>query len=112
MENKLGRLIGKDWTAILKSYGEMGVKALAKATPVDSGKTASSWGYEIEKTDRGYTIHWINTNVNKHVNVAIILQYGHATGGGGWVEGRDYINPALEPVIELLTKTLWEGVDS
>lgn len=112
IENKLGRLIGLDWTKLLRPYAEMGVKALSEATPVDTGKTAASWTYDIEQTEKGYVIHWINTNVNKHVNVAIILQNGHYTGTKGWVEGRDYINPALQPVLNMLSKTLWEEVIS
>ena len=93
---------------MLKKYAEDGVKALAEATPRDSGKTADS----IEENDRGLTIYWTNSNVNKHVNIAIIIQYGHATGSGGWVEGRDYINPALRPIFDQMADALWKEVSS
>ena len=85
---------------ILEKYGSMGVSALAAATPVDTGKTAASWTYEIEMNKDSYVITWLNTNVVNHVNIALILQYGHATKNGGWVSGRDYINPALQPVFD------------
>lgn len=79
---------------ILDKYGRIGVEALRNATPVDSGLTAASWSYEIQDEPGRATIEFHNSNVNNHVNIALILQYGHGTGTGGWVEGRDYINPA------------------
>lgn len=112
MDHFLRKLLKKDWSQVLKKYAEAGVQALANATPVDSGKTAESWGYEIEETKSGLTIYWTNSNVNKHVNIAIIIQYGHATGGGGWVEGRDYINPALRPIFDQMADALWKEVSS
>lgn len=112
VDHFLRKLLKKDWSQVLKRYAEAGVEALAKATPVDSGKTAESWGYEIEETKNGLTIYWTNSNVNKHVNIAIIIQYGHATGGGGWVEGRDYINPALRPIFDQMADALWKEVSS
>lgn len=84
----------------LDKYGRAGVAALSSATPVDSGKTADSWYYEIERQNGRATINFYNSNVNQGVPIAIILQYGHGTGTGGWVEGRDYINPALQPVFD------------
>lgn len=96
--------------AILDKYGRMGVEQLAAATPVDTGHTASSWIYEIEVTGTSYTITWSNTNVNKHVNIALILQYGHGTRNGGYVQGRDYINPALQPVFDQLAEEAWREV--
>ena len=108
----LRKLLKKDWSQVLKKYAEAGVQALSAATPVDSGKTAASWGYEIEETKSGLTIYWTNSNVNKHVNIAIIIQYGHATGSGGWVEGRDYINPALRPIFDQMADALWKEVSS
>lgn len=97
---------------ILEKYGQMGVSALAAATPVDTGKTAASWTYEIEMTKDSYVITWLNTNVNKHVNIALILQYGHATRNGGYVSGRDYINPALQPVFDQIAAEAWREVTS
>ena len=97
---------------ILNKYGKMGVSALAAATPVDTGKTADSWIYEIETSKDSYTITWSNTNVNNHVNIALILQYGHATRNGGYVSGRDYINPALQPVFDQIAEEAWREVTS
>ena len=112
VDHFLRKLLKKDWSQVLKKYAEEGVQALSAATPVDSGKTAASWGYEIEETKSGLTIYWTNSNVNKHVNIAIIIQYGHATGSGGWVEGRDYINPALQPIFDQMADALWKEVSS
>lgn len=94
----------------LEKYAKKGVEALASATPVDSGLTASSWTYEIVNEKGSITINFINTNVNKHVPIAVILQYGHATGNGGWVEGRDYINPAIQPIFDEMVKDIWREV--
>lgn len=96
----------------LGKYGKAGVDALASATPVDSGLTADSWYYEIEKGSGSTSIVFYNSNVNKGVNIAIILQYGHGTGTGGWVEGRDYINPAIQPVFEEIAEKAWKEVTS
>lgn len=95
---------------ILEKYGQEGVDALASATPVDSGLTAASWYYELTVTNTAATIVYCNSNVNKGVNIAIILQYGHGTGTGGWVEGRDYINPAIQPVFDSLAERAWGEV--
>ena len=97
---------------ILEKYGRMGVEALAAATPVDTGKTADSWTYEIEPTSSGYSINWLNTNVNKHVNIALILQYGHGTRNGGYVKGRDYINPAIQPIFDKMSSAIWQEVEN
>ncbi len=96
--------------SVLNKYGAKGVQALAAATPKDSGLTASCWGYEIENTGKGWTINWTNTNINKYVNIAIILQYGHGTGTGGYVTGRDYINPALAPIFDELANEAWKEI--
>lgn len=96
--------------SILEKYGNMGVQALSAATPIDSGKTASSWVYDIEMTNSGYQINWNNTNVNKGVNIALILQMGHGTRNGGYVRGRDYINPAIQPVFDQLANEAWQEV--
>lgn len=95
---------------ILEKYGAMGVSALAAATPVDSGLTANSWGYEISVRKEGATIHWTNTNQNNGVYIAVILQYGHGTGTGGYVQGRDYINPAIRPVFDKIAEEAWMEV--
>ena len=94
----------------LERFAKKGVEALASATPVDSGLTANSWEYEIVNEKGSITINFINTNVNKHVPIAVILQYGHATGNGGWVEGRDYINPAIQPIFDEMVRGLWREV--
>jgi len=95
---------------VLDRFGKQGVAALASATPVDSGKTAASWSYEIKSQNGVYSIQFNNSNINKYVNIAIILQYGHGTRNGGWVEGRDYINPAIQPIFDKITDQAWEEV--
>lgn len=94
----------------LDKYGREGVEALRAATPVDSGKTADSWYYEIENQNGKATISFHNSNVNDNVSIAVILQYGHGTRNGGWVEGRDYINPALQPVFDKIAADAWKEV--
>ena len=96
--------------SILEKYAQQGVSALASATPVDSGATASSWGYEITRSGQGATIYWTNTNSNQGVIIAVILQYGHGTGTGGYVQGRDYINPAMRPVFDQIADAAWREV--
>ena len=96
--------------SVLDKYGQAGVAALSSATPVDSGETANSWFYEIEHTSTSATITFCNSHINKGVPIAIILQYGHGTGTGGWVEWRDYINPAIQPVFDKITSEAWEEV--
>ena len=97
-------------TVLLSKYGQEGVAALASATPVESGQTASSWSYEIEHSAGSSVIRFNNSHINKGVPIAIILQYGHGTGTGGWVEGRDYINPAIQPVFDRLANEAWREV--
>lgn len=97
---------------VLDQYGKAGVSALSSATPVDSGLTASSWYYRIERNDNSARIVFLNSHINKGVPIAIILQYGHGTGTGGWVEGRDYINPAIQPVFDRLADAAWKEVTS
>ena len=91
-------------------YGQAGVNALSSATPVDSGKTANSWYYKIERTKNTISITFYKSNVNKGVPIASILQYGHGTGTGGWVEGRDYINPAIQPIFDKMAEEAWKEV--
>lgn len=108
----LEKLRDEQYMRALDKYGRIGVEALRNATPVDTGLTASSWTYEVqnEKPLNRYSIEFHNSNVNNYVNIAIILDVGHGTGTGGWVEGKHYIDPALQPVIDELTKNIWEEV--
>ena len=91
-------------------YGREGVAALASATPIDSGETAASWYYEIKNNAGSISISFLNSHVNKGVLIAVILQYGHGTGTGGWVEGRDYINPAIQPIFDRILNDVWREV--
>lgn len=94
----------------LDKYGRAGVAALASATPVESGVTAASWRYEINHNQDSVSISFYNDNINKGIPIAIILQYGHGTGTGGWVEGKDYINPAIQPIFDKITEDAWKEV--
>jgi len=98
------RQLQKRHISKLDSYGKRGVEALQKATPKDTGKTADSWRYDYRITDESISLTWYNDNYNNGVPIAIILQYGHATGTGGWVEGRDYINPAMQPIFDKIAE--------
>lgn len=95
----------------LDKYGKQGVEALRLATPVDTGKTANSWSYSIEREKNAVSIVWNNTNVKNGVNIAVLIQYGHGTGTGGYVYGRDYINPAIQPVFDDIANNLWKEVN-
>lgn len=92
----------------LEQYAQKGVEALASATPIDSGKTAESWSYEIHRSGKQIEIVWTNNNINDGVNIAVILQYGHGTRNGGYVVGRDYINPAMRPVFDEIAEAAWK----
>ena len=94
----------------LDKYGRQGVAALSSATPVDSGLTAKSWYYEIENKNGSAIIKFNNSNIQNGVPIAIILQYGHGTRNGGWVEGRDYINPAIQPIFDEIANEAWREV--
>lgn len=96
--------------SILDKYGREGVAALSSATPVDSGETANSWFYKIKHSNGSASITFCNSNINDGVPIAIILQYGHGTGTGGWVEGRDYINPAIQPIFDKIVDAAWKEV--
>lgn len=111
-EKLLKKSLGLDYMSVLEKYGQEGVQALSAATPVDSGKTSTSWNYRINRNRTGISLEFYNTNVNKGVNIAIILQYGHGTRQGGWVQGRDYINPALKPIFDQLADAAWKEVTS
>lgn len=94
----------------LDKYGREGVSALSSATPVDTGKTAGSWYYEIENRNGSATISFYNSNIQNGIPIAIILQYGHGTRNGGWVQGRDYINPAIQPIFDRIANDAWREV--
>lgn len=110
----LKKSLGKDYLSVLAKYAAQGVSALSAGTPIDSGETATSWFYKIvQNKEKGrISIEWHNSNVNNGVNIAVILQYGHATRNGGWVEGRDYINPALQSIFDKLADAAWKEVTS
>lgn len=115
--NRLEKYLSKSIDAVtlnhLQKYGEEGVQVLKAATPVDSGVTAESWRYDITTTSSGYALEFHNDNVvNGWFNVAIMLDVGHGTGTGGWVEGRHYIDPAIEPIFEKMAQDLWLEVIS
>jgi hypothetical protein len=94
----------------LDKYGREGVAALASATPVDTGRTANSWHYEIEQKQGSVSISFYNTNIQNGIPIAVILQYGHATRNGGWVQGRNYINPAIQPIFDKIADAAWKEV--
>ena len=112
LERFLKNASRRNYRRLLEEYGRRGVDALSMATPVDSGMTASSWSYDISETSNGFEINWNNSNVNDGVNIAIILQYGHGTGTGGYVQGRDYINPALQSVFDGFVDDLTKAVNN
>lgn len=97
-------------TRNLEKYGREGVAALAAATPVDTGKTANSWYYEITEDQGSVTIAFHNSNLQNGIPIAILLQYGHGTNHGGWVQGRDYINPAIQPIFDKIADSAWKEV--
>jgi hypothetical protein len=111
-EKFLDHVSKTDIFAELDAYAREGVVALAAATPVDSGLTAQLWDYEISHSFGKYTITWTNTHIVKGVPIAIILQYGHGTGTGGYVQGRDYINPAIRPIFDKISDHVWKVVTS
>lgn len=97
---------------VLDKYGKLGVDALSDATPIRSGLTSSSWNYKVEKSGGYYRIIWSNSNVQNGANIAILLQYGHGTGTGGYVHGEDYINPAIRPIFDKISFEVWKVVTS
>lgn len=104
------RILEKVKLSSLDSWGRKGVNALSSATPRDSGMTAESWYYQIVRTDNGVRLQWLNSNVNNGVNIALIIQYGHAARNGVFIEGRDYINPALKPIFNSIEESAWKEV--
>lgn len=109
-ESFLRRARKLNLAVILDKYGRVGVEALRASTPIDSGITSSSWGYSIETNSKTSRIVWTNSHVVSGVNIAIILQYGHATGTGGYVQGRDFINPAIQPIMDRIAEDVWREV--
>jgi len=109
-EKLLQGVLKAQYLHILEKYGAAGVLALSNSTPIDSGKTASSWYYEIKKTRGGYSIVWSNANVVDGVPIAVLIQYGHGTKNGGYVQGIDYINPALKPIFDNIADDAWREV--
>ena len=112
--SKLTRFLEKAKNVVrigdLDKYGREGVAALSSATPVDTGLTADSWYYKVEHANGSASINFYNSNIQNGVPIAIILQYGHGTGNGGWVQGRDYINPAIQPIFDKIAENAWREV--
>lgn len=111
-ESFLNKMLKRDLYSNLDRYAKEGVAALARATPADSGLAASSWSYEIKIDAGGASIIWKNTDIENGFPVAIMLQYGYSTGTGGWVQGRDYINPAIKPIMDKIADAVWKEVTS
>ena len=111
-ETFMRKVLSYNFMQRMNKYGEMGVAALESATPVESGKTARSWGYKVVPKKNSIAIVWTNSNVVSGVPIAIILQYGHGTGTGGFVQGIDYINPAMKPVFDKISQDFWMEVSS
>lgn len=109
-EKLLKKSLGKDYRSVLEKFAQQGVRALSAATPVDTGVTAASWSYEIIQNEGSLSVVWKNSNVQKGVNIALLLQYGHGTRNGGYVIGRDYINPALKPLFDAMADAAWKEV--
>jgi hypothetical protein len=112
VERLLKKMLNLDYVDPLDAYAQQGVQALAAATPRDSGLAASSWGYQIQRRGSRVTITWTNDNVESGFPVVIALQYGYATGTGGYVQGRDYINPAITPIFDRIAEQVWKEVTS
>lgn len=108
----LEKLSSKQLFSSLERHGRIGVDALSRSTPREKGETANSWDFEIERSTNRVAIHWVNDHVDDGVNVAVILQYGHGTGTGGYVQGRDYINPSMRPIFDKIVADVWKEVTS
>lgn len=106
----LKRIMKLDFSSLLKKYAEEGVEALFNATPIKTGKTAASWDYEIVKGKDTVSIFWTNSNLENDVPIAVILDYGHGTANGGYVQGRHYISPAIQPVFDKIANAAWKEV--
>lgn len=110
IETFLKKVSTGDFYSRLDSWGKAGVAALSKATPKESSKTAQSWGYRVIKSKLYPGVEWYNTNTNDGANIAVLIQYGHGTGTGGYVQGIDYINPAMRPLFEKIADEIWKEV--
>lgn len=110
MSKWLSQVKNKKLRDVLSTAGERGVAALRANTPVGTGKTAKSWAYKVKQTKRGVKIVWYNTNINNKVPIAIILQYGHGTRQGGYVQGKDYINPAMKPIFDEIDRMVERSI--
>lgn len=110
MQAFLERMKKREQYKVLQKYGPMGVEALRGATPVDAGETANAWVFEIVDRPGYFAIHWSNTHVNNGIPIAVLIQYGHATRSGGYVEGYDYINPAMRPIFDQMVTDMWKEV--
>lgn len=111
-EKLLKKSIGFNYRNVLEKYGQQGVSALSASTPIDSGLTSTSWSYEIIQNGSSISIVWNNSNIQNGVNIAVILQYGHGTRNGGYVNGIDYISPALKPIFNKIAESAWKEVTS
>lgn len=111
-DNFLRKMLKRDLYSSLEKYGREGVAALSSATPVESGIAANSWGYEVKVTKQSATITWTNSNIENGFPVAVMIQYGYGTGTGGYVQGRDYINPAIKPIFDRIAQSVWKEVTS
>lgn len=100
----------RTYLTALAKFGPVGVQALAGATPTDSGETARSWYYEIIDRPGYFSIQWLNSHMESGISIAAILQYGHGTGDGAYIEGRDYINPAMRPIFDQIAQEMWKEV--
>jgi len=112
LESFLKRSSSPDILAVLHSCGEEGVSALSSATPTDTGLAAGSWSYDASAENGVYTLYWTNSDIESEFPVAIMLQYGYGTGTGGYVQGRDYINPATAPIFDQIEAKVWKAVTS
>jgi len=108
--NVLVKAIGVNYRAMLERYGQEGVAALEKATPKDTGETASSWYYTLRDTRGGTELAWMNSHRNDGVPIALVIQYGHVTRNGGYIQGIDYINPTIKPIFDKIANDVWKGV--
>jgi hypothetical protein len=111
-ESWMQKMLRLNILEVLNRYGQIGVAALSSATPIDSGLAAASWYYKAGKSGRGYFIDWYNSDVENGYPVVIGIQYGHGTGGGGYVQGKDFINPAIRPIFDEITNEVWKVVTS
>jgi hypothetical protein len=111
-EQFLRKMINLNIDGVLQAAGQAGVKALSSATPKDTGRAAISWTFEVKKTNSSIEIGWKNTDVESGFPVALMIQYGHGTGTGGYISGRDYINPAMRPTFDQIAETVWKAVTS